>query len=486
MKGKPAASDFWAKLAYDDAGAVAEWHPLAAHCADVAAVTEALLRRTVLRRRLAQLAGWDDLSSVHVARLAALAALHDAGKVNHSFQDQASDARARSRGHVGPMVELMTVDDPQKWLGPLGITGLLRWFPSDEELWHFLLATWGHHGRPVVPEGVPRLHLWKPNARRDPLAGLRRLSERVRAWFPEAFEEAAAPFPAGPPLQHAFNGLLTLADWIGSHRRFFDFAEDEGDPMPRARQNAAQAVERLFLDASAARRQLGAEPVGFGGVLEDARWRPRPIQQACLDLPLYAEGSLTVLESDTGSGKTEAALARFLKLYQAGLVDGMYFAVPTRSAATQLHARVGATVGRVFPAKEQRPPVVQAVPGYIKADDAEGVPLPAFEVRWPDDPRDLQRERRWAAEHPKRYLAGAVVVGTVDQVLLSARACGSTRRVCPTARTARPAPAATPASGLTRKSASKSLGRCTASASARRFRRISATSTRCAAWRARA
>jgi CRISPR-associated endonuclease/helicase Cas3 len=33
---------------------------------------------------------------------------------------------------------------------------------------------------------------------------------------------------------------------------------------------------------------------------------------------------------------------------------------------------------------------------------------------------DSGRFRQWAAEHPKRYLAGAISVGTVDQVLLSA------------------------------------------------------------------
>src|SRR5690606_34187295 len=44
---------------------------------------------------------------------------------------------------------------------------------------------------------------------------------------------------------------------------------------------------------------------------------------------------------------------------------------------------------------------------------------PDFEVLWNDDDRERWRHRGWAAEHPKRYLAGAIVVGTIDQVLLS-------------------------------------------------------------------
>jgi CRISPR-associated endonuclease/helicase Cas3 len=60
------------------------------------------------------------------------------------------------------------------------------------------------------------------------------------------------------------------------------------------------------------------------------------------------------------------------------------------------------------------------VPGYFKADGVEGSPVTPFKVRWHDEvEEDEVRERRWAAEHPKRYLAGAIVVGTIDQVLLS-------------------------------------------------------------------
>ena len=91
MDGSPTPGQFWAKLKYNNddpsTGEIVEWHPLLAHSADVAAVTEALLRRTILRDRLASLIGWDELSDVHVACLSALAALHDAGKVSHGFQN---------------------------------------------------------------------------------------------------------------------------------------------------------------------------------------------------------------------------------------------------------------------------------------------------------------------------------------------------------------------------------------------------------------
>ena len=413
MDGIP--TDFWAKLDSDSEGRVRRWHSLAAHSAEVAAVLEALLGRTLLRRRLARTAGLDDLTPVQRARLLALAALHDVGKNNHDFQDQFHSRRTGLTGHVKPIINTLYQDSPkiaEEVLSALEIEALVGWFASEESCIDFLLATWAHHGRPVRAEMLDA-RVWTGNARRDPIAGARALFGRVRGWFSEAFEGEAPPLPDASAFVHFYNGLLTVADWIGSDSKLFPFATDLEDPMPAARQRAAEATERLFLDAGPARRALAGRPDGFEGIL--GAHAPYPIQQACVDLPLHEEGSLTILESDTGSGKTEAAVARFLRLLKAGLVDGMYLALPTRSAAMQLHRRLVEMVGRVFPA-EARPPVTQAVSGYIRADDAEATRLPGFEVLWDDD---RGADRGWAAEHPKRYLIGPIVVGTVDQALLS-------------------------------------------------------------------
>jgi CRISPR-associated endonuclease/helicase Cas3 len=424
MEGPPDPDQFWAKL-HPDYPETTDWHPLLAHSADVAAVTEALLSRTVLRDRLASLVGWDTLSDVHVARLSALAALHDAGKVNHGFQDRAHGRRPQT-GHVQPIIELIEAgtETSVRCLQAMDVPAILNWIATDVDrqtlLFRFLQATFGHHGTPVCPKGDFRKSQWLANERRDPVTALETLAASVREWFPQAFEQEAKPFPNTPVLQHAFNGVLTLADWLGSDRRYFDYATDLDGYFERAQSRASEAIEANFLDPSTPRQNLGSSAIGFEDVLENDEWSPYDIQRAVLEAPLHEEGSLTVLESDTGSGKTEAAIARFLRLYQAGLVDGMYFAVPTRSAATQLYDRVAEATERVFERREGEPPtVVQAVPGYTKADAVEGVPLPSFDVQWPDDPNDTKRERRWAAEHPKRYLAGPIVVGTVDQVLLS-------------------------------------------------------------------
>ena len=416
MDGAPSPGQFWAKLKYKNndrsTGEIVEWHPLLAHSADVAAVTEALLQRTILRDRFASLVGWDDLSDVHIARLSALAALHDAGKVTQGFQNRAFGRKPES-DHVTPMVNVYNASDPLAYLAPLGITDLQDWADDLDVLGYLLLSTFGHHGEPVTP-GAHDPMLWEESDARDPEVGLARLDTHVREWFPDAYDGTAPPFPAAPAFQHAFNGLLTLSDWIGSDTSFFPFAGTLEAPMERARSQAAEAVDALFLDPDGPRSSLSADS-GFDQILEQPGWDPYPIQEAVRDVPLHENGGLSVLESDTGSGKTEAALARYVRLFRRGLVDGLYFAVPTRTAATQLHDRVTAAVKRLFP-EDQRPPVVQAVPGYIKADDVEATRLPdSFDVKWDES----VQHRGWAAESSKRYLAGPIAVGTVDQVLLS-------------------------------------------------------------------
>jgi CRISPR-associated endonuclease/helicase Cas3 len=417
VKGHP--TGFWAKLEKSTDGQITAWHPLKAHCADVAAVMEALLTQSLLGSRLARLLGAAYLTSTQVQRLCVLAALHDAGKVNHGFQRKGNGEAGTWAGHVSPIIDALMADDEDavRIAEALGLFEMVSWFDSEADLEHLLLATWGHHGYPVRPRPEFKPELWRKNGVRNPYEGLEDLALAVRQWFPQAFCTDDSKFPSSAPFQHAYNGTLTLADWIASDRRFFDFDDGLTDRMAHARAQARTAVEALGLNPSTIRTSMGVNRPGFDRI---STHPPHPVQMACLELPLHAEGSLVILESDTGSGKTEAALAHFLKLFHAGLVDGMYFALPTRTSATQIYRRVVEATRSAFPDPSKRPVVVQAVPGYLDVDGVSGVALEQFEVLWNDDDKERWRFRGWAGEHPKRYLAGTIAVGTIDQVLLSA------------------------------------------------------------------
>ena len=144
---------------------------------------------------------------------------------------------------------------------------------------------------------------------------------------------------------------------------------------------------------------------------------PNAIQRAAVEAPLDAP--VVILESETGSGKTEAALWRFARMYEKQLVDGIYFALPTRAAASQIHGRVRRFVERLFP--QGAPPVVLAVPGYDPGEDAARASLQEYDERAAGEHRP---ESPWAAESPKRYLAAQVAVGTVDQAMMAALKVG--------------------------------------------------------------
>ncbi|MEW5421169.1 CRISPR-associated helicase Cas3' [Amorphus sp. 3PC139-8] len=406
----------WGKL--DRAGS-GEFHHLAHHMADVAACVEVLCRLPVIRRRLESAAG-QPLSETLLARLAVLAFLHDIGKLHPGFQAIGWPKWPRGVARHGHQREgLAIVCDPR--VRP--IRDALPW--AELSTWTdqlgLLVCIFSHHGRPTELEdaaGVGWSAVSCATVFYDPVGAAREIGQILPDWFPDAFVEGGEPLPATPAFQHLFCGLLTLADWIGSDRRIFEFV-GTFDPsyMARAREKAEEAVRTLRLDVgSLVERVAGhADFTSLTGFTE-----PKAHQALVGAHPL--DERLLILEAETGSGKTEAALWRFVRLFEAGLVDSLYFALPTRAAAAQLQHRVQKAAERVF--GDLAPEVVLAVPGYVRAGTHEGLALPGFEVRWDDDSEGDERTwlARWAAESAKRYLAAPIAVGTVDQAMLAALA----------------------------------------------------------------
>ena len=233
--------------------------------------------------------------------------------------------------------------------------------------------------------------------------------DALHRWFPDAFANDAETIPDDPLFSHFFAGLAALADWVGSDRRFFEFVPEFQPHYDRtSRDRAAKALTETGLDV----RNLPRRPsLSFAELTDFAR--PNPAQDAVGTLK--SDERLVILEAETGSGKTEAALWRFAQLFSAGSVEGLYFAVPTRAAARQLHGRVNKAMQRVFGTRA--PEAVLAIPGMLTAGAAHGQRLPGWKVLWED--RKDTVPARWAAEHATRFLSATVAVGTVDQAMLA-------------------------------------------------------------------
>ena len=420
-------SRHWAKADRNDPTKI---HLLEHHLADVGACFEALLSLDTIRRRLARAGGLPDLDDATVARLCVFAALHDIGKVNVGFQARiwqdvdlpVGQHRPGQGNHVTDLIPLLNGNDRatnEEFFTALGwweeATG--AWDDSGgETVCGLFIAALSHHGSPLNlgDSRQPNPRIWQPYGNLDPKECVERIGRLVRNWFPRAFVGNAPPLPATPAFQHHFLGLCILADWLGSNeKRWFPFCDSPDDSyIYRARAQAARAIGDIRLDLHQQRYDLSQKPPEFTDVFG---FPPNAIQQAALEAPM--EAPLVILESETGSGKTEAALWRFLQMYRAGLVDGLYFALPTRSAAAQIHRRVQQFVGRgIFP-EGNRPDVVLAVPGYEPdLDEDTGVLATYDNLSAGHDEHD----RPWASESSKRYLAAQIAVGTVDQAMLGA------------------------------------------------------------------
>jgi CRISPR-associated endonuclease/helicase Cas3 len=309
---------------------------------------------------------------------------------------------------------------------------IFPWLPSWDEnegmvVGRLLDASFSHHGSPrtfVMDEPTDPgsgQGQWSVSASPNPFEGVMHLADFLPQWFPDAFGQNVVPLPDSPLLSHMFAGLVMLADWLGSDTRFFPFCGERGrpgpemDPMPYARKAATTALEQVGLDVRKARQQpLPSFNEQFG-------FKPYPSQNLIDTLSLSSKGSLTVIEAETGSGKTESALRHFNRLFHAGLVDGLFFACPLRFAAKQLHARVRDCLANTF---TDPPPVILAVPGYLRVDQAEGKHLPNFQVLWNEEENWLHQARGWACERPKRFLTAPVAVGTIDQALMAGMRVG--------------------------------------------------------------
>ncbi len=364
------------------------WHSVIGHCLDVAVVARRLMGLPVLRARLSAATG-NCLTDVQIDRLAVIAGIHDAGKCLAGFQAKRTQNLTIGQGHVAEFLAALQVS--QSVRDAIRIDLLREWF---HEPLPVLIASICHHGEPVSITAVNRRlgevsgQLSATVFNHDPLAEIRRLTERLIAAFPQVSGDAPAlTFP--PPAQHLLAGIVMTADWMASDPARFPYLN--GDDKLRI-----HLVDRLMQGTGWTGWNSGASPAKLLG-----ERIPRPAQSAIQEVS--PEERLVVIEAPTGTGKTETALIHASRLVDLGLVDGLYFAVPSRSAATELHERIARNMVDVHPALQGK--VVRAVPGMIDTDPAQDI--------------HDQPDKSWAVKAPKTVFAAPVAVGTIDQAMLS-------------------------------------------------------------------
>ena len=230
------------------------------------------------------------------------------------------------------------------------------------------------------------------------------------------------------PASFALAGLAVLAEWVGSHQEWFpcrapcDF-QDLGCYRNHARERPGRAVEQAgVLPADASDHVDYDVPI-------DAPAVPSPVQEWARSVELPAGPALFMIEDETGSGKTEAALMLVHRLMASGRADGLYVALPTMATANAMFDRLGVAHRKLF-AEGTEPPSAALAHGARAMHDGfrsavlhggRGEP-PYSNASGQDDESETTASTAcaaWIADDRGRAFLADAGADTVDQVLRS-------------------------------------------------------------------
>jgi CRISPR-associated endonuclease/helicase Cas3 len=364
-------------------------HPAVLHMLDVAAVAEVLIAPLPHPAPLKQ-------------ALALLCALHDLGKISESFRAALRDGRVQDFRHWEITEALLWRHD-----------GLLAARLGGRETRRNPLyaAAAGHHGRPPTRNrklngsGTGPCGDWK---RMLDAAGAQAVADAAAVidafcnLWPEASLEGLTSLDETKCLSWQLNGLLTIADWVGSNSEWFPASPPVADLAAYLAETRGRAQGALQ-DAG-----LIAPPPGTAPLFHFAL---RPMQRACAAVHLPDGPMLALIEDETGSGKTEAALILARRMLAAGKGRGLYVALPTMATADAMFRRLRPLLPKLF---EGAPSVTLAHGNAGLSEDYRDLAL--ARERDQDEPGPTE----WLRDSRRRALLATVGVGTVDQALLAA------------------------------------------------------------------
>ena len=226
----------------------------------------------------------------------------------------------------------------------------------------------------------------------------------------------------------ALAGLAVLADWIGSNQTWFRYRRpDDFNDLEaywsHAREMAARAIEEAGVLPASTRNCLGYDS------LIGVKATPSPMQDWARSVELPAGPALFMIEDETGSGKTEAALMLAHRLMAANRADGLYIALPTMATANAMFDRLGVAYRRLFTADSS--PSIALAHGardlhcgfrsaVLRGDRREASYSDASGHDEDESGTTASTAcATWIADDRRRAFLADVGAGTVDQALLS-------------------------------------------------------------------
>ena len=403
-----------------------QWHPLVFHCIDVAAVGSQLLQAD---RSLSERLRWLlDLKDDELSRVVPyLLSLHDVGKFAKRFQAKAPE-------HCPPCIG----DSPEAFHYDHA-TGGFQLFEADCALfgiarrakrpWRILLsAVTGHHGAPPKADFErPSLAALRPSFGTAGIEAAGEFAYAMRTLFNAPTD--VTPAPRLGPASFALAGIAVLADWLGSNQEWFPYQSresfapnrDHGIDLGRY-WDAAQAKADRALSESGVLPTRARNRIGFGDLIANAP--PSPMQHWAQSVDLPRGPALFVIEDETGSGKTEAAVMLAHRLMAAGKAQGIYVALPTMATANAMFERLELTYLKLF--GDGHPSIALTHGARTMHEGFREAVLRGGRKERSYAAGDAEEETSastacaaWLADDRRRSLLADVGIGTVDQALLA-------------------------------------------------------------------
>lgn len=362
----PCYFKYWGKARKDEITDEYDYHLLVYHCLDVAAVATVWLSEsnTLLRQisRHLKLSGQEakDICIFFIL-------LHDLGKFDARFQHFCEEIRSDLQGDAWLQPDLLYYSH-----GSCGYKQFCESYGTNEAM----KAVAGHHGYcdTSFDYDEPDADDW-----------IIEQDEHAREqWvkFCLAFcKLEQIPNVGEIPM---LAGLCCVSDWIGSS--ITSFKKNTETDLAQYFSNLLPKAKKALIEAGLLKALQGS---GFEFLFPN--YTPRGVQSLLDKMPL--ETGLTLVESDTGSGKTEFALAYASMLINNGLADGIVFGLPTQATANGLFDRIGEATEKLFP--EVTPTLAHGKSKYLITD-----------------------ESGFLHKSNKRAFLGTVSVATIDQILM--------------------------------------------------------------------
>ena len=418
---------FWGKAQPRDPERGPRWHPLAYHSLDVAATGEVLLTGDRgFGECFCGLLGLPREDAVPL--ICYLLALHDIGKFARKFQAKApihypdcfDDDPARLAAHYDHGAGGLRLFDvaAEAFKLPRGAGGR-TWRP-------LISAVTGHHGAPPEPRGSDSMRTLRGSDFGP--AGIEAAHEFIR----QAHELLAPPedVPAlisrhSKRASFAVAGLAVLADWIGSNQEWFPYAEP--DQSLESYWNGARSRARRAVSEAGVLPAAVADRLDYGELIGPAA-TPSPMQEWARDVELPAGPALFMIEDETGSGKTEAALMLAHRLIASGAADGLYVALPTMATANAMFDRLAVAYRHLF-ASDPEPSIALAHgardmhAGFRAAMSRGGRNEEPYSGTGASDEASETTASAacaaWIADDRRRTFLADAGAGTIDQALLA-------------------------------------------------------------------